>query len=138
MSFPTINLLAIIVAAIVHVIIGALWFNTPFLFRDAWLAGIGKTAEQVAAEFSPLKPFTALIGALLIGGLLALVIGWSGASGPLQGVLIGLLVAVCFAAVTSGVKDLFEGRSAKLWFIHAGHDMVALALMGFIIGLWRT
>ena len=137
MTFPTINILAIIVAAIINVVIGAIWFNAPFLFRDAWLAGIGKTAEQVAAGFSPLKPLLSLVGNLIAGLVLAWIIAWSGANGPLEGLLIGLLVGIAFAAMTSAIKDSFEGRALKLWLINAGHDVLTLALTGLVIGLWR-
>jgi hypothetical protein len=132
-----INILAVIVAAILNVVVGALWYNAPFLFNRPWLAGIGKTAEQVAADFTILKPLGALVGALVIALLLALLIGWSGAASLVQGALIGLLIAVGFTAINNGIKDLFEGRPAKLWLINAGHDVVILTAMGALIGAWR-
>jgi hypothetical protein len=69
--------------------------------------------------------------------VLAVFIGWTGAETLLRGAFVGLLAAVGFAAVTSGIKDLFEGRPGKLWLINAGHDVVTLMLMGAIIGVWH-
>ena len=137
MPTVNINILAVIVAAILNVVVGALWYNAPFLFNRPWLAGIGKSAEQVAADFTLLKPLGALVGALMIAVLLALFIGWSRAASLVQGALIGLLIAVVFAAINNGIKDLFEGRPAKLWLINAGHDVVILTAMGALIGAWR-
>jgi hypothetical protein len=37
---------AVIVAAILHWLLGALWFT---LFKQQWLVGIGKTSEQLMA-----------------------------------------------------------------------------------------
>jgi hypothetical protein len=132
-----INYLAVIIAAIVNVVIGALWYNAPFLFNRPWLVSIGKTSKQVAAEASMLKPLLALVGSLVIALLLALLIGWTGATSLIQGTLIGLLVAVGFAVINNGIKDLFEGRPGKLWLINTGHDIVTLTVMGGIIGAWR-
>ncbi len=133
-----INYLAVIAAAIINVVIGTMWYNAPFMFRKTWLRSIGKTAEQVAEEFSPLKPPGALAGSLLTAFLLAVFIGRSGANTLLRGAFVGLLAAVGFAAITSGIKDLFEGRPGKLWLINAGHDVVTLVIMGAIIGVWHS
>jgi hypothetical protein len=131
-----VNYLAVIAAAIANVVIGTAWYNAPFAFNGIWLKSIGKTAEQVAGEFSVLKPLGALVGSLFTAFLLAVFASWTGADTLLEGAFVGLLVAVCFAATTSGIKDLFEGRPAQLWLINAGHDVVTLVIMGAIVGAW--
>lgn len=130
-----INWLAVIAAAIFNVVVGALWYNA--LFNRPWLASIGKTAEQVAAGFTPLKPLGALVGGVITSLLLALLIGWSGTTSLVQGALIGLVAAVGFAVIPNSIKDLFEGRPGKLWLINTGHDLVTLVVMGALIGAWR-
>jgi hypothetical protein len=132
-----VNYLAVFAAAIANVAIGTAWYNAPFAFNRIWLKSIGKTAEQVAGEFSVLNPLGALVGSLVTAFVLAVLASWTGAKTLLQGAFVGLLAAVGFAATTSGIKDLFEGRSGKLWLINAGHDVVTLVIMGAIIGVWH-
>jgi hypothetical protein len=137
LSFGDVNILAVVVSAVVSVVIGTFWFNVPFLFKEAWLGRVGKTSEQVAADFSLLKPLAALIGSLLTAFLLAVLIRWTGATTLAGGALIGLLAGVAFSAMTNGIRDLFEGRPAKLTLINAGHDVAVLVAMGAIIGAWH-
>lgn len=128
--------LAVAIASIVNVIISALWFNAPFLFAQTWLDSIGKTAKQVEEQASPLKPLSALIGAVITAIVLSMIINWSGADDVIEGIAVGLLVAIGFSVIMPSVKDVFEGRTLKLTLLNASHDIVILGLMGaFIVGI---
>lgn len=50
-----------------------------------------------------------------------------------HGALHGTIAAITFALPVLGINALFERRSAKYIFIHAGYWIVALALMGGVI-----
>lgn len=137
MTLPELNIFAIIVAALVEVVIGAMWFNAPFAFNKQWLAGIGKTAEQVAEDASPLSIVVAIVGSIITALILAIFIGWMGINTWWGGLIVGLLLAIGFSANTAFVKDRFESRPMSLTLINASHDIVILALMGLIIGFWQ-
>ncbi|MEM9955597.1 MAG: DUF1761 domain-containing protein [Chloroflexota bacterium] len=137
MTLPTLNIFAIAVATLIEVIIGAMWFNAPFLFNKQWLAGIGKTAEQVAEEASPISLVVAVGGAIITAVILAFFIGWMNIDTWSGGLLVGFLTAIGFSANTAFVKDRFEGRPIGLTLINASHDIVILSLMGLILGLWQ-
>ncbi len=137
LEFPDINLLAVLAAAVVEVVIGAVWFNAPFAFSGPWLAGIGKTTEQVAEDASPLSIVAAVVGAVITALVMAVVIGWAGADTAPAGLLVGLMMAIGFSANTAWIKDGFEGRPLQLTLINTGHDAVILALMGLILGAWQ-
>jgi uncharacterized membrane protein YiaA len=130
------NIWAVLVAALIEVVIGAVWFNAPFAFNKQWLAGIGKTAEQVAEDASPLSIVAAVVGALVTAVVMALFISWMGVVGA-RGALVGLLVAVGFSANSALIKDRFEGRPIGLTLINGLHDVVIFTLMGLVIGLWH-
>ena len=137
MTLPELNIFPIIVAALVEVVIGAMWFNAPFAFNKQWLAGIGKTAEQVAEDASPLSIVAAIVGSIITALILAIFIGWMGINTWWGGLIVGLLLAIGFSANTAFVKDRFESRPMSLTLINASHDIVILALMGLIIGFWQ-
>jgi uncharacterized membrane protein YiaA len=130
------NIWAVLVAALIEVVVGAIWFNAPFAFNKQWLAGIGKTAEQVAEDASPLSIVAAVVGALVTAVVMALFISWMGVVGA-RGALVGLLVAVGFSANSALIKDRFEGRPIGLTLINGLHDVVIFTLMGLVIGLWQ-
>lgn len=134
MNLPELNIVAIVIATIIEVFIGAIWFNAPFAFNKQWLAGIGKTAEQVAEDASPVSIIVAIVGALLTAIILSVIIGWLNIDSWSNGLLVGVLIAVGFSANTAFIKDRFEARPLSLSLINAGHDIVIFGLMGAVIG----
>ncbi len=130
-----INLLAVLVAAVVNVVIGSLWFS-PLLFARGWMAGIGKTAEQVEKDFSPLKIVGAFAGALFSALTLAWLIDLATASTLFKGALLGFAVGVGLLSANNGVHYLMEGRPRRLFAISNGFDLVTLAVAGGILGAW--
>jgi len=130
------NYLAMVVAAVAHTILGALWY-APFLFGNAWMKAIGKTKEQVAADYSPWKIVGALIGSFFVAYGIARILTWIAVDPAWGGFGVALLAAICFVAATAAVNDLMEGRPCKLFFINAFYNIVGFVIMGLIIGFWR-
>lgn len=135
MILPELNLIAIGIAALIEVIVGAVWFNAPFAFNKQWLRGIGKTAEQVAEDASPIAIVVAIGGSIITAVVMAVFIGWLSINTWSNGLLFGILIAVGFSANTAFIKDRFETRPLGLSLINAGHDIVVFGLMGAVIGL---
>ena len=52
MESAGVNYLAVLAAGGAAWILGAVWYAAP-VFGNAWMAGIGKTKEQVEKDFSP-------------------------------------------------------------------------------------
>ena len=137
MAISDLNIWAILVAALIEVVIGAVWFNAPFAFQQHWLAGIGKTAEQVAAEASPRSIVSAVLGSLITAVGLAILIKNMGITTLVAGVGVGLLAAIAFSANAAFIKDRFEGRPGSLSLINGAHDIVIFALMGAVLAIWQ-
>ena len=68
-----VNVLAVVAAAIVHFLLGAVWFT---LLGNAWLRGIGKTKEQLNPTALPYV--VAFVCNLLLAYALAWVIARAG------------------------------------------------------------
>jgi len=64
MEFGNINVLAVVVSALAALVVGFVWFSPP-LFEKMWLAGIGKTREEVAGQ-SPARFLIAFVAGTLI------------------------------------------------------------------------
>jgi len=126
---------AVIVAAVVWFAIGAGWYT---LLAVPWLAGLGKTMEQVhkdtAGTVNPM--IIGFVAILVMCYALAWLIGRLDARSLAAGAITGITVAVGFAAPVIGLNYVFEGRGLTLWLINAGYALVGLTVAGAIIGAW--
>ena len=136
-----INYLAVLIAAIVSVIIGMVWYS-PVLFGKLWIKWSNfntkmNKAQQAAHKKAAQKGmiisfFVSIITAYILAVILSLI---GSTTGP-AGAQIGLLVAVGFVATTSINSVLWENKSAKVYILNNAHHLVSFAIMGAILGAW--
>jgi hypothetical protein len=129
-----INWLAVVVGAVLNMAIGAAWYGA---YAKPWLAGIGKTYEEVQAEQTPRDYAVALLNSLLMSFMLANVIRWAGATTLLGGLVTGLVMWVGFTGFSFAANHAFEGRALNMWWINSGMYLVGLIVMGAILGVWQ-
>lgn len=139
-----VNWLALVVAAIIPIPIGYLWYNV--LFKKQWIEETGITDEK-AQEMNPVKTFgLAIVFAFFIAFFLMVQVFTGGAPGEphgqapfltfkhgaLHGAMVGILVALPIFANNA----LFEQRSFRLTAINVSYWIVTMALMGGLINAW--
>jgi Protein of unknown function (DUF1761) len=128
-----VNWIAIIVAAIVPMVVGALWYS-PLLFADPWMHAVGRSREELGD--AALGYLLSAVGAFLSSYVLARIMRWAEVDDFWNGALVGGTVWVGFVATVLAVTTYFSGRPRTLWLINAGYQLVALVLMGAILGAW--
>jgi hypothetical protein len=128
-----INYVAVVVAALVPMFLGALWYSTA-LFARPWMRAVDRTQEELKG--AGLGYVISAVGALLISYALARIVRWAEVDELWNGALVGLLVWVGFVAPVLGVTTYFAGRPGRLWLINAGYQLIALVLVGAIHGVW--
>jgi hypothetical protein len=133
MQHVDINYWAVIVAAAVPVVLGALWYS-PAMFARSWMQAAGRTPEEASGASMGLV--LSAVGGLLASYALARIEHWAEVDDLLNGALVGLLVWVGFVATVLAVTTYFGGRPLKLWLINAGYQLLSLVLMGGILGTW--
>jgi Protein of unknown function (DUF1761) len=133
MKSVDINYVAVVVAAIVPMVLGALWYS-PILFADRWMRAVGRTREELGD--ANLGYALSAVAALVTSYALARIMRWAEVDDLWNGALVGLLVWVGFVATVLAVTTYFGGRPRELWLINAGYQLVALVLMGAIHGVW--
>jgi hypothetical protein len=129
----TLNPWAILVAGVSAFVLGGAWYS-PILFVKPWLAGAGLTEEEVRRG-NPAKIFglSFVLTLVMSANLAAFLSGppnlaWGLAAGALAGVwVVGFL----------GILYLFEHRPLKLFLVNGGYCMLALVIMGGILGAWK-
>jgi len=132
------NYAAIVVAAVAHWIVGALWFS-PWLFSDAWIRANGFTPEQLEKMGTPISSFVlTFLGPLLTAYVLALVIRYARVVTALGGAAVGCMLAAGFVAAENLPLIVMAHRpnSTALFMIESGYAVVGCIVMGAILGAW--
>lgn len=124
------NWIAIIVATVVYMVLGSLWFSA--LFGKRWTAL--RVGPPMSGTASPLLYVITAVGALVSAITLDWIIGLAGANSLIGGAIIGLYAGLGIAAPAILADHLFNERPAMLYAIVAGYPIVGLLLMGGIIG----
>lgn len=131
---PQINWLAVLVAGVSAFILGGVWYS-PALFGKAWMSENKFTAEDVK-KGNQAKIFGwSFIFSLIMAANLGMFLGdpkIDFKTGLMYGALTGLWIFCGIAIV-----GLFEHKSWRYIFVNGGYMIVALTLMGGIIGVWR-
>lgn len=129
-----IRILAIVVAAVVYFVLGALWYGQ---FSAAWLAGIGKTLAELEAGNPGARPYVVGLASVLVAcATLGWLIARTGTTGWAGGAKLGVAVALGLIGAQLALNYGFEARSVSLWLINTGYAVVGLAVAGGIIGAW--
>lgn len=136
MMCENINWLAVVVAAIASMVIGALWYG-PF-FGKPWmkLAGITQTAMKKAKKGMWKRYLIGLINRAVMAAILALIINLTQLQTVLTGIVMGILVWLGFIATVSLGGVLWEGKKFKFYILNNGFELISIIAMGAIIGAW--
>ena len=134
-----INFLAVGLATILGIVIGSVWFG-PKTFFPIWWKFLGKDPSEQPGTSNMALVFGltfvgAFVQALVLSVVLALANQALGSLSWFDGIAIGALMGVGFAAASSISHQLFGGFSLKAWVLEVGQDIVSLSAMGAVIAL---
>jgi hypothetical protein len=132
-NFHTLNLWAVVVAAVSAFVIGGLWYS-PALLGAAWKRANGFTADPPAA--GPKGFLIAFLLSLVMSLNLAMFLN-APTTTLAFGAIAGFLAGAGWVATGIGIVAVFEHRSLKYVLINGGYLTVALTAMGAILGGWR-
>ena len=138
-----VNYIAVLVAAVIAYIIGALWFS-PLLFGKQWMKLTGKSqSDMEAAKKKGMGKtyFSHFLTTLLMSYVLFhFIAGWYFSQSALTGTAVGLQTAfwlwLGLLATTQLSPVFWNGKPLKLYWIETSYNLVGLLLMGLIIGMW--
>ncbi len=158
-----INIFALLVAALIPILIGFVWYN-PKTFGNAWMRESGVTEESLKTGNMPVIFIVSFILSFLLSFFIQFVtIHQTGALGMVggdltkalpsytafmadygnafrtfkHGALHGTMTGILLVLPVIAVNGLFERKSWKYILINAGFWTVCLAIMGGIVCGWR-
>jgi hypothetical protein len=136
-----VHFLPVIVVAIIHMVIGFLWYGP--VFGKHWMILMGFSKEKMEeAKKNGGKGMTknyiiAFLGALVTVYVLARFVSLAGAYTIIQGVKVGFWAWLGFVATVGLGMVLWEGRAWKLYAFNMGYHLVVLVVAGGIFAMWR-
>lgn len=136
-----VNYLAILLAAVLSMVIGSLWFGA--LFGKTWMKLMGMTKESMqgmkGSDMARLYGIQ-FVGSLVMAFVLAHALVFASSYLQVSGIPAGLQTgfwnwAGFVAPVTLGTV-LWEGKSWKLWLFNNSYYLISLCSMGVLLALW--
>ena len=129
------NYIAVLVAAVVSMIIGAAWYS-KFLFGGMWMklmhfsdADMAKAKEKGMGKSYALGFVSQLVMATILGSLLKML----GASDVSSALATAFWVWLGFIATTMSHTVLWENRPWKLYGINSLYWLVGLGVMATVL-----
>jgi hypothetical protein len=138
MSYPHINVWAVLVSALAFWALGALWYS-PVLFSKRWQKEVGFKEEDIS-KTNMAKVFgLSFLCMLLMVWALNFVINSHKAEDVslFQGLHYGAFMGFFFSMLTLGINYLYQRRSIVLWLIDGIYVILGLSIAGMILGAWR-
>lgn len=132
-----INYPAVLVAAILHWILGAVWygvFSSKFIELMAW------TPAQLAAIESQSHAtdyILAFVSSLVLVYILAHFVQYTKANNLAGGLQTAFWLWLGFIVTSQLATVIFEGRKPGLYLLNIGYQLVACMAAGALLAVWR-
>ncbi|MEK6945380.1 MAG: DUF1761 domain-containing protein [Nanoarchaeota archaeon] len=132
----SVNILAVIVAAVISFILGWLWYGP--LFGRQWMNSLGTRRESDNSKKKGMagKMVTSLIASFVSFYIVAIFIKASGATTLLSGAFVGVLMWLGFFVVKSVDGVLWENKKMAFFYINIAYDLVRFIIIAAILAVW--
>lgn len=135
MPVVEINYWAVLVATILSMVIGSVWYAKP-VFGKIWMQLVGLTEEK-AKQSAGKAMGGMLIGAFIQAYVLAHMVDYIQATTVIQGLQAGFWLWLGFIAAVSIAEVLFAHRPFKLWLITCSYQLVVMLVNAVILAAWQ-
>ncbi len=123
---------SVLIAAAVAFGVASAWYMAV---AKRWVAATGRSEAELRAAGAALPMTIAFVGYLLVASMLRHVLVSSGVTGFFAGLVSGLGVGLFIAAPFILTNYAFARAPRALWWIDAGHAVLASAAIGAVLGL---
>ncbi|MBD7980794.1 MULTISPECIES: DUF1761 domain-containing protein [Oerskovia] len=131
------NWWAVLVATASTFLVGFVFYASGALGKR-WAGLVGLTEEEMSSSAGAGPRFAATgVASLLTAILLGALILATGVDGLWEGLLFGAVIGLVFRAGAHVIHNGFAHLPTQLTVIDGVHDVIALAVMGAILGVWQ-
>ena len=129
-----VNYVAIIVAAIVYMALGALWYS-KWMFKTKYL-NLTKQTPVETKGYASWAMSWATVTAVIMAYVLALTINTFQMKTAANGAIVAAIMWAGFTLTTLAHGYLWYKKPLGLFLIEASHYLISMIVMGAIIGGW--
>ena len=138
--FTGLNLWAILASGAVFWVLGGIWYAA--VFTKSWQEALGFNALDEAGKAKLQKDFPKallvhLVSGLLTSVVLAKIVSAMGATSLVDGIIYGFWIWLAFAFTLNLNSLMFEKRPKQVFLINNGFFLIAFAVIGGILTVWR-
>jgi predicted membrane protein len=134
MDFGAVNWIAIVVAAVASMALGAAWY---MVLSKQWMAALGKTRDQVAMGSSATPFIIAFLMELVMAYSLALFVPRiMGSTTVTNGLIVAFHLWLGFVITSMIINHRYQGNKWSLTLIDGGYLLGVLLVQGVVIGLF--
>ena len=128
-----INYWAVLVAMVISMGVGFLWYSKS-LFGKQWAKLVDRKLEDMSGGGSGYA--VAALSAVVQAFILAHFVRYSGSTTAVDGAITGFWLWLGFVGVTLAANNVFAGRPWQLWRIDSGYFLVVLLINGALLATW--
>lgn len=132
LEFAGISILAIIIAWVVNVVVGAFWYS-PVGLGKQWSRLTGVDMMKTPKAEANRAIILVAIGGLIQAAVLALIINTLAPSSATEAITSAVVVWLGFTAVTTVGNTLYQRQSLGLWWINASFYLVVTLINTLVI-----
>lgn len=132
--FLEINIIGILVAAVVSMAIGYVWY-APAVFGSTWMKAIGKTKKSMQAEKKdmPMVMGVAFLVSLLMAFVLDQFLVQFGVSDFVNAMRIAFMLWLGFVATVTLVNEMYDKKRWSVYVINGGYQLVSMLAMALVL-----
>ncbi len=135
MQSVDLNWWAVLVAGILNMVVGAIWY-APAVFGKTWMKELGmKPGAGMSSSMGKAYGIT-FVGALVMAYVTAMVVGFSGAATIADGLVVGFWLWLGYA-VTIPLNDVVFGKkTTTLYMLNVFYYLIVLLLSSAMLATW--
>ncbi len=130
-----VNYVAVLVAAIASMIVGAVWYN-PKVFGTQWMQLTNRTPESIDKKEGNKAMAISMVFALVTTYVLARVFQTANVVSFGDAIVTAFWVWLGFMASVIAVHSIFEEKLPKLTVMNASYQLVSLLAAALVLVAW--
>jgi hypothetical protein len=127
-----INWLGVVVATVLVIGIGILWYGV--VFQAKWVELSAPTADEIARSTRPFAMAAGSLNSLIMVLALDWLVRITGSTTWMKGIKTGLFAGLFFAATTAALGFIYAGHTPELIPIDIGYLLVIYFVAGAVLG----
>lgn len=126
-----IDWLVVILAAVLNLVIGFIWYS-KLLFGSTWAKLSQLSAKELKGNGKTL--IMAFVASFVTAYFLAFFVAFLGITTVTDGMFVGFLVWLGFVATTQVSSVIWEKKPFALFLINTGYKLLSFLVMGGLLG----